>query len=132
LALHADRGDSVSVLILGEGIRSRDAYTADDLGALRDSARAAAAILGVGDVRLEQLPDNAFDSVPLLEVVKLVERAVRGTEPDVVYTHHPGDLNVDHGVTMRAVLTALRPLPGARPVTLLAWETLSSTEWHYS
>ncbi len=47
-------------------------------------------------------------------------------------THHPGDLNVDHGVTCGAVLTAFRPLPGERPVTIATGDTLSSTEWNPS
>ncbi|HUP32681.1 MAG TPA: PIG-L deacetylase family protein [Gaiellaceae bacterium] len=132
LALHAERGDSVTVLILGEGMRSRDEYAAESVDELHAAARAAASELGIDDVRLEQLPDNAFDSVPLLDVVKLVESTGRSVEPAVVYTHHPGDLNVDHGITTQAVLTAFRPLPGTPARTLLAFETLSSSEWNYA
>lgn len=132
LALHAARGDSVTILILGEGMRSRTAHTDEQVTALHDDARAAARELGIDDVRLEQLPDNAFDSVPLLDVVKLVEAAGDSVAPTVVYTHHPGDLNVDHGVTTRAVLTAFRPLPGTPARTLLSFETLSSSEWNYA
>jgi LmbE family N-acetylglucosaminyl deacetylase len=113
-------------------MRSRDEYAEESVAELHAAAHAAAAVLGVADVRLEHLPDNAFDSVPLLEVTKAVERVAAAVDPDIVYTQHPSDLNLDHELTTRAVLTALRPLPGARPRTLLAWETLSSSEWNFS
>jgi LmbE family N-acetylglucosaminyl deacetylase len=132
LALHVEQGDSVTVLILGEGMRSRDDFSDGSVAELHAAAVTAGAELGIEDVRLERLPDNAFDSVPLLDVVKLVEAAGRSVKPTVVYTHHPGDLNVDHGITTRAVLTAFRPLPGALSRTLLAFETLSSSEWNYA
>lgn len=131
LALHADRGDRVQILILGEGMRSRDEYSEQDVDALVVDAREAARILGA-DVSFGGLPDNRFDSVALLDVVKIVERMRVEIDPDVVYTHHAGDLNVDHGVTERAVLTAMRPLPGERPRTVLAFDTLSSSEWAFS
>jgi len=131
LALHADRGDRVEILILGEGMRSRDEYAESDVEELHDAAREAARILGA-QVSFGGLPDNRFDSVALLDVVKIVERVCGDVSPDIVYTHHGGDLNVDHGVTERAVLTALRPLPGEPSRTILAFETLSSSEWAFS
>lgn len=131
LALHAERGDRVEVLILGEGMRSREEYDPDDVRRLHGAAREAAELLGA-NLRLEALPDQRFDTVPLLEVIRAVEGHVADVEPDVVYTHHPGDLNADHGVTTRAVLTALRPMPDRKPVAVLAFETLSSSEWNYS
>ena len=51
--------------------------------------------------------------------------------PDVVYTHHAGDLNVDHRVTSLAVLTATRPLPASIVREVYAFEVPSSTEWAF-
>ena len=62
-------------------------------------------------------------------MVHRVEDVKRELAPELVFTHHAGDLNVDHRATARAVLTAFRPLPGEPPTTLLAFETRSSTEW---
>lgn len=131
LALHADRGDETAVLILGEGMRAREVYEEDAVEALRVCARESAKILGVQELRFAGLPDNRFDSVALLDVVKIVEQATVELRPTVVYTHHGGDLNVDHAVAERAVLTALRPLPEGPAQTILAFETLSSTEWSF-
>ena len=70
-----------------------------------------------------------MDSVALLDVVKVVERHVARVAPRVVYTHHPSDLNVDHNVVHRAVLTACRPLPGSSVERILCFEVPSSSEW---
>ncbi|MGA7752702.1 MAG: PIG-L deacetylase family protein [Candidatus Sulfotelmatobacter sp.] len=131
----AKEGHDVFFAIMGEGITSRhkerDAAGGQQLGQLRQHAHAAAATVGVKDVFLHQLPDNRLDTVPLLEVVKLIEDLVDRIKPQVIYTHHPGDLNVDHGVIHRAVLTATRPMAGQPVREIYAFEVPSSTEWAF-
>ena len=75
------------------------------------------------------LPDNRLDSLPLLHVVQPLEAIIREMSPEIIYTHHYGDLNVDHRVAHQAVMTACRPLPGAGVKEIYAFEVLSSTEW---
>src|SRR5262249_37293521 len=72
-----------------------------------------------------------FDTLPLLEVVKIVEALIEQLRPEIVYTHHGGDLNVDHQVTHRAVLTATRPTEGHPVREVYAFEIASSTEWAF-
>lgn len=134
IARHVDAGDEVEVLILAEGVTSRDPERdalarTDDLAHLRDAARQAADILGVSRLHLGDLPDNRMDALPLLEVVKRVEAALDAALPQMVYTHHPGDLNQDHRVVSQAVSVACRPIPGQVVRSLLWFETVSSTEW---
>lgn len=86
-------------------------------------------ILGITKTRFLGLPDNRLDSVPLLDIVQSLEAIIAELKPAVVYTHHYGDLNVDHRVTHQAVMTACRPLPYATVREILAFEVLSSTEW---
>ncbi len=129
LALHAARGDAVNILIMATGLASRRAPEANEIEALRDHGRAAAAVIGARSIEFLDYPDNRMDSVPLLDVIKSVEAVLERFDPDVIYTHHAGDLNVDHLVVHRAVLTARRPLPGRRPHEILAAEVNSSTEW---
>ena len=129
------RGDDVRIVILGEGITSRferrEEADPRELDRLRDSARRAAEALGVGPPRMHGLPDNRFDTVPLLDVVKLVEREVREFRPDVVFTQHGGDLNIDHVVTFRATLVATRPTDDCPVRTVYAYEVASSSEWAF-
>lgn len=132
IARHVQAGDEVSIHILGEGATSRKGECGDgDVEALACAAEKAAETLGAKLLPGMGLPDNKFDSLPLLDVVQAVEAVIRDVQPEVVYTHHAGDLNVDHGVTARAVLTATRPGQGNEVRELYSFEVLSSTEWDY-
>lgn len=128
-------GHEVYTAILGEGITSRYAERSEaqaaELAALRASAEAANARLGVREVFTFGLPDNRFDTIALLDVVKVVEGLIERLGPERVFTQHGGDLNVDHVVTYRAVLTATRPMQGGTVRDVLAYEVMSSTEWAF-
>jgi N-acetylglucosamine malate deacetylase 1 len=134
LARHVDEGDVVRTLILAEGATSRDAVRdadgrQDELDELVSAAQRAAQALGLQAPQMLGLPDNRMDSMTLLDVVKPIEQLVRSFQPQIVYTHHGGDLNVDHQVAHQAVLTACRPLPGSSVEAIYTFETVSSTEW---
>src|SRR3989344_3519958 len=124
---HIKAGDKVSLLILGDGETSK--ARGADIEKRERQAKEAAEMLGANELILEKLPDNKFDSLSLLEIVKIVESAVERLMPEVVYTHWERDLNVDHRLTCQAVLTACRPQPKSGVKKILAFETLSSTEW---
>ncbi|MBP2316062.1 PIG-L deacetylase family protein [Azospirillum soli] len=133
-ARHASQGDDVHVLIMAEGVTSRSTIRNVEqhdanLSDLRQSAATAAGLLGTRPPRFTTLPDNRMDSLDLLDVVKQIETHVSEIRPTIVYTHHGGDLNVDHLIVHRATLTACRPLPGHVLRAIYTFETLSSTEW---
>jgi LmbE family N-acetylglucosaminyl deacetylase len=125
----------IHILVLGEGFtsryESRDKADRAEVDRLKAAAQAAATILGARSIKLDNLPDNRFDEVSLLDIVKRVEKAVEEARPEIIYTHHPGDLNVDHRITFQAVLTATRPLPGSCVRELYTFEVPSSTEWAF-
>jgi LmbE family N-acetylglucosaminyl deacetylase len=135
IARLAREGHEVRVAILAEGMTSRspEREQADpkQVRHLHQQARRAADKLHAREVVVRKLPDNRLDTVPLLEVVKLVEELIEKFKPEVIYTHHPGDLNVDHGIVHRAVVTATRPMPGQRVREIFAFEVASSTEWAF-
>ena len=114
IAKLSNEGHDIHIMILGEGStsRSQDRGQADMtlVEALRENSHQAAKTLGAKEVCLRDLPDNRFDAVPLLEIVKIVEEAVEKLNPEIIYTHHGGDLNIDHTLTHRSVLTATRPI----------------------
>jgi LmbE family N-acetylglucosaminyl deacetylase len=128
-------GHQVRIAILAEGMSSRyptrEGVDQGQLGHLHEGAQKAADTVGAKELVLCKLPDNRLDTVPLLEVVKTVESLVARFQPEVIYTHHPGDLNVDHGVVHRAVLTATRPMKGQCVREIYAFEVPSSTEWAF-
>ena len=135
IARHAASGDIVKILIMAEGLTSRDivrdaAAHAAELKALHARSHEAASVLGAKSVNLFSFPDNRMDSVDLLDVVKKIEPVVADFAPDICYTHYSGDVNIDHQITNRAVVTACRPIPGNVSPDLYFFETVSSTEWN--
>lgn len=134
MARLADEGWTVHVLIVAEGATSRahkrdPALHEEALSELAQCARKANAILGAASVTLLTLPDNRMDGMELLDVVKIIESSIQTHQPSLLLTHHLGDVNVDHVVLHRAVVTACRPQPGHPVKTLLFFEVPSSTEW---
>ena len=134
IAHHADVGDQVQVLIVAEGATSRQQQrdrnqASDELSALAQAAQKAGAILGAKGVELLDLPDNRLDSLDRLDLIKQIEERIACHQPQVVYSHHAGDVNIDHRRLHEAVVTACRPTPGQPVLRLLSFEVASSTEW---
>ncbi|AXY67722.1 PIG-L family deacetylase [Thermosynechococcus sichuanensis E542] len=135
MALHSARGDKVTVLIMAEGITSRlqvrDVVSCrENLTKLQQTAIEANKVVGVSDVRFAGLPDNRMDSVDLLDVVKIIEKVMDDIQPEIIYTHHHADLNIDHQITHQAVMTAARPLPNSPIKEVLFFEVPSATGWN--
>ncbi len=135
IARLAREGDSVFIGILGEGVTSRfatrDASVSQAVESLHGNARQAGQMLGAKDLFTFQLPDNRFDTVPLLDIAKMIEGLIERLSPQVIYTQHGGDLNIDHSILFRATLTATRPVPGSSIETVFAYEVGSSTDWAF-
>ena len=135
LARLAEEGKQVFVAILGEGIisrfKERDTANEGEMDRLKEVSKQVAKRLGAKDIFLKNLPDNRFDTIPILELAKIIEELVTVLKPEVIYTHHGGDLNVDHSMLNRAVLTATRPVPGCPVKQIYTFETPSSTEWSF-
>lgn len=135
VARHVASGDKVYAIILGEGQTSRGEHrediSQDVVKELHQNTMESAKAVGYTDVYFENFPDNRFDQVDLLDIVKAVEKKVRELKPDIVYTHYSGDLNIDHQYTARAVLTATRPIGDYCVSEIYAFETLSSSEWNF-
>ena len=134
IAKHVQAGDEAYVLILAEGVTSRDINRNPEnrsleLSELVQDAQKANNILGVTSLVIKNFPDNRMDSVAMLDVVKVVEGFFQEYCPTIVYTHHSGDLNLDHRIVHDAVNIASRPRPENKVETLLYYEVPSSTEW---
>lgn len=128
-------GHSVYIAILGEGItarfKKREQAKRSLLESLHSQSKKVAKFLGAKNLFLYNLPDNRFDTVPLLEIIKIIEDLIQKIKSEVIYTHFAGDLNIDHQLVNRAVITATRPLNGNSVKEIYAFEIPSSTEWTF-
>lgn len=134
IARHADAGDVVNILIVAEGATSRQgqrdrAQATEDFSALKQAAQTASSVLGAAGVELLNFPDNRLDSLDRLDLIKQIEERIALHQPQVVYVHHAGDVNIDHRRLHEAVVTACRPVPDQPVRRLLSFEVASSTEW---
>ena len=134
IARHSDEGDSVQILIIAEGATSRGTRrdpgkSGAEVNRLRDAAAKAGRILGCAHVEVLGLPDNRLDSLERLDLIKIIEAKIAEHDPSSIYTHHSGDVNIDHRLIHEAVITACRPTPGQRVRKLFSFEVASSTEW---
>jgi LmbE family N-acetylglucosaminyl deacetylase len=126
IAKHSSQGDEVIVLILTDGESSRESFNTLER---KSQLNKACAILGVKQTIIAPFKDSLLDSYPLLEVVREVEKVAKSFRPHILYTHSEADLNIDHTVTHRAVLTAFRPLPQSELGQIHTFEIPSSSEW---
>jgi len=124
-------GDEVHVLFMTNGVDARNEDSAKELER-QTATQKALDIVGISSVKKLNLPDNKMDSIPLLEIIRLIEETIKKINPSVIYTHHIGDLNIDHRITHQAVMTACRPQPKFCVKEIYAFEVLSSTEWQTS
>ena len=131
-----EKGIKAATLILGEGITSRD-LTRDtgkrknELALLRENIYEANKAIGIESTFILDFPDNRFDSIALLDIVKEIEKVKLEFMPDTIFTHFSNDMNIDHAVTNKAVLTASRPMRDETVREVYAFEVLSSTEWNF-
>ena len=129
-----DHNCNIRVVILGEGLTSRsDKRDADkwseELNVHRQNIKDASKAIGFNSVGIYNFPDNRFDSIDLLDIIKIVEKEKNEFQPEIIFTHHGGDLNIDHKRSFEAVITATRPLEKETVKAIISFETPSGTEW---
>jgi LmbE family N-acetylglucosaminyl deacetylase len=129
LIKQAKQGDEIFCLILGEGAMARTGISKTAVKKLRQEAIKAGRTIGFKKTYFSDFPDNSFDKVALLKIIKTIERFLEIIKPDIIYTHHDYDLNIDHCLTFQAVWTACRPCNKNCPKEIYTFETLSCSEW---
>ena len=127
IAKLTQKGYSVHVLFLADGETSRGSTA--NLSDRIEAAKAAAVTMGSEIPTFLNFPDNRLDTIAFLDIVKAIEHWLASLSPSVIYTHHAGDLNLDHRLVHQAILTACRPQPQCSIRAIYGFETQSSTEW---
>jgi LmbE family N-acetylglucosaminyl deacetylase len=97
--------------------------------ALREDVAKAAGLIGFSSWECLDFPDNRLDSISRMELSHAIRPFIERLKPHVVFTHHPGDYNWDHGRVFDAVMMAGRHDAGAfAPEEIYTCEVPSSTE----
>ena len=132
IAKHNFEGDKVHVVFMTDGIKSRTQFSDEDLTERAEASKLAQTILSIETINSMGFQDNQMDNVPLLQIVQKLEVIIKEIKPEIIYTHHNGDLNIDHQLTHDAVMTACRPVPNFIVKEIYGFEVLSSTDWSNS
>ena len=120
LIKHKKAGDRLGLVYLGKGREKNNTQNKAKENVLK--------VLEPEYSKSYSFADNKFDVQGIYEIVKAIEYVREEFDPDIVYTHHPLDLNIDHYYTSRAVVTAFRPKYEKSTVEIRLIEVLSTTE----
>lgn len=133
-ALLASRGEDVRACILSADADVRQ-HRPDTPDLHADTVRAQQ-VLGLGKHIAGSFPNIRLNTVPAVELVSFIEQAIADSAADVIFTHHPGDLNDDHLHVARATQAAARLFQRRSGVkrlrALYFMEVLSSTDWAFA
>ena len=134
-AILADKGGSIKTCFASGSVDARGARPTDD--SLREHTEEAQRLLGFDPPIYGPFPNIRMNTVPHLDLVQFVERAIVEHSAEVIVTHHPYDINDDHRQVAKAAMAAARASqrqPGNVPPlrALLHMEVPSSTDWVFA
>lgn len=125
-------GHTVDVCIMCTEAKAR-AFRPED-SELEDDTNASNKFLGVNKIYEGTFPNIEMNTVPHLKLVQFIEQAIRGSQPDVIITHHTADTNNDHLQTSMACQEAIRLFqrqPSVKPIEEFWYmEVGSASDWN--
>ena len=121
----------VFAISMTNGVSARDKVSKKEILDRHNNSLKASKIIGFNwlDKLSGNFADNAMDDEPLIDIVRLIEKAKKTVNPEIVITHFPDDLNIDHQVVSNATLTAFRPKINQTCKKIIAFEVPSSTDF---
>jgi N-acetylglucosamine malate deacetylase 1 len=128
IARFADEGRCVRVAIVTKG--SPEHFDNELIEVGRREAREAHRLLGVAETLFLDLPAARLDQIPHVTLNAALLQVVEQTRPGIVFVPFRGDLHRDHQLVFDSSLVALRPTNGLVVEEIVAYETLSETNWN--
>ena len=126
---HIEDGYRVFAMSFTDGISSRSVKSINLKKARHLSAKQVSKFLGFKWIKNLNFPDNQLDKIPILKIIKEIEKIKYKLKPSIVYTHNFSDLNIDHKLIAEATLTAFRPTPDSKLAELRTFEVPSATDY---
>ncbi len=99
-------------------------------GRLQSEAKKAHELLRVAHSVFLDLPSCKLEELPKTQLNAAMIGIVKQVRPELVFLPHYGDMHLDHRWVAEAAMVALRPLEAPFVRKILAYETLSETEWN--
>ena len=128
----------IKILYLGEGVTSR--FYGENLNSKKvlkaqitrkKECINSLKILGIKNYVFEDRLCTRFDEIPLLNLVKSIEREINLFQPNIIFTHNKSEVNIDHRLTYDAVEVASRPKKNSHLKSVYSFEIVCSGNWKF-
>jgi LmbE family N-acetylglucosaminyl deacetylase len=130
---------NVKVIFIGEGVSARFPIGSElsDISIkhnkIRENeAKKALKILRIKNYSFGKKFCTKFDNYLLTEIVQEIENNIKNFLPNIIFTHTDKDLNIDHGIVHKAVMTACRPKFKNSIKKIYSFEVPCSSNWTYN
>lgn len=97
---------------------------------IKEEAKKAHGRMNVSETVFLDLPACGLEEMSKTQMNDAFCKVVRNVKPEIVFIPHYGDMHLDHRWVAEAAMVAVRPLHAPSVKTVLAYETLSETEWN--
>lgn len=128
IARIAKAGCDVFVAVVTTG--QQPEYSEAQVAKVRCETEKAHRLLGVTETFWLDLPAARLNETPIRSLNQSVRDIMLRVAPDTVLLPFVGDIHIDHQLVFQAVLVASRPHQADYPRRLLAYETVSETNWN--
>ena len=108
---------------------SPENYSTNLMHKIRNEALKSHKFLKVSETFFYDFPAPQLDQYPISLISEKIKDLVFKINPKIVFIPHIGDSHIDHQIIHKASLVALRPIYKRKNIDILAYETLSETEW---
>ena len=92
----------------------------------------ALSVFGITNIKFYNLPCGRLNTIPIIDINKIIENEINECNPEVVFTHSEYDNNNDHRIIYRSTMMATRPGVFDSLKSVISYEVASSTEWAFS
>ena len=127
-------GYSIKVIFLSDGESSRNLKKNEKKKLIKlrsDQAKKVSKISKFLKPKFINYPDNQLDTIPILKIVQKIEKEIIRFKPSIIFTHYENDLNVDHQIAFKSVLTATRPKSKSFVRKIYCFEIPSNTDFSF-
>ena len=121
-------GGEVHVAVVTSGRPPR--FSIELRNRVRKEAELAHAKLGVKDTVWLDLPAAQLTETPTADLNAALDKVMMDVAPTTLLLPFIGDMHVDHQLVFRSAMVAARPHSANYPERILAYETVSETNWN--
>jgi LmbE family N-acetylglucosaminyl deacetylase len=121
-------GAKVAWLIM-TGISVQSGWSEEKIKSRSEEIKRISELFGFDEVFELNFPTTQLDRVPMNDLVAAVSNIFKSFEPTEVFLPHPSDVHTDHRIVFDAVASCTKWFRYASVKRVLAYETLSETDF---